>query len=83
MPQVLKNLFSSEKGLLAVLCLVAITVLAALGKMTVPEWRDTMLWIVGIYTGGKTVTGAVTAMTGRPTVLHATSSEKSPDKPSP
>jgi hypothetical protein len=62
MPQVLKNLFASEKGLLAVIILVIMGVLAGLGKMPVAEFKEAALWILGIYTGGKAIQGGAAAL---------------------
>ena len=65
MPQVLKDLFRSEKAVVAFTILLAITVFVALGKMTVDEWRVDALWILGIYTGGKTAQGVADAVARR------------------
>jgi hypothetical protein len=64
-PQVVKDLLNSEKGVLAITLLIAITVLTALGKMTLAEWQNMALWVFGIYTGGKAVQGAAAQFSGR------------------
>lgn len=55
----LRDLLGSERGFFALLLVIASTVLAALGKMTIDQWQSFAIWIFGIYVGGKTVTGAV------------------------
>lgn len=64
-----KALLGSEKGLVCLLVLIAATVLAGLKILPINEWRDMSLYVLGIYVGGKTITGAITAITGRPSVL--------------
>jgi len=69
MPQVLANLLSSEKGVMALLVIVATAVLAALGRIepTTEQWLEySTIWL-GIYTGGKTIQGAASAIANRPT----------------
>jgi uncharacterized transporter YbjL len=55
----LTDLWKSERGLLAVLIIIAATVLTAVGQMTIDMWKEITLWIFGLYAGSKTVTGAV------------------------
>lgn len=59
-----KNLVNSEKAVALGLLVIAATVLAAMGLMTVAEWREYTVWLAGIYVSGKTVQGAVAAMAG-------------------
>jgi hypothetical protein len=60
--QVLKNFLGSEKGILALALIIGATVLTALGKMSLAEWQEYTIWIFGIYTGGKAVQGAASAI---------------------
>lgn len=64
-PQVIKNFLNSEKGALALVLLIGITVLAAIGKMSLAEWQSMVLWIFGIYTGGKSLQGAAAQLASR------------------
>jgi hypothetical protein len=65
----LKDLCASERGLLAVALIIAATVLAALGHMSVEDWRSFAVWIFGIYVGGKSLTSAALAL--KPAALVA------------
>ncbi len=58
------DLWKSERGLLAVLIIVAASVLAVLDKMTVSDWETFVMGIFITYAAGKTVTGAVAIMKG-------------------
>jgi hypothetical protein len=49
---VIKNLLSSEHGLVGVLLIVAATVLTALGKMTVDQWTSYSQIVFATYVGG-------------------------------
>jgi len=53
------DLWKSERGLLAVLIIIAASVLAGLDKMAVAEWQTFVMGIFIAYAAGKTVTGAV------------------------
>jgi len=75
--QVLKNFLGSEKGILALALLIAATVLTALGKMSLAEWQDYSIWIFGIYTGGKAIQGAASAISG--SLKPADSSDADPN----
>jgi len=55
----LQDLFASERGLFALVLVLAATVLTALGHMPVTQWQDFALWVFGIYVGAKTVTSSV------------------------
>jgi hypothetical protein len=57
-----KDLFASERGLLAIVLILAATVLAAIGQMPIGAWQDFALWIFGIYAGAKTVTSSVSLL---------------------
>lgn len=71
MPDVLKNLLNSEKGVMALLVIAATTLLFAIGRIepTTEQWMEySVLWL-GIYTGGKTIQGAASAIANRPATL--------------
>lgn len=69
------DLWKSERGLVAVLLIIAATVLASLGKMTFTDWREYTLYIFGTYAAAKTITGALQIIKGDPA---APSSEAAP-----
>ena len=58
------DLWKSERGLLAVLIIVAATVLTALSKMSIADWQTFITGIFITYAAGKTVTGAVAILKG-------------------
>lgn len=58
-------ILSSEKGLLGVLILIAATVLAALGAMTIQQWIDMTQIIFGTYIVGKTAQGIAQTIKGK------------------
>jgi len=58
------DLWKSERGLLAVLIIVAASVLAGIDKMPVADWQTFVTGIFITYAAGKTVTGAVAIMKG-------------------
>lgn len=60
------DLWKSERGLIAVLLIIAATVLASLGKMTFADWREYTLYIFGTYAAAKTITGALQIVKGAP-----------------
>lgn len=60
----LTDLLKSERGLFALVLIIAATVLTALGSMTVDAWRDFSLYIFGVYVAGKSLTGAVALFKG-------------------
>ena len=55
----IKDLFASERGLFAVVLIVAATVLTGLDRMTIQQWQEFSTYIFGIFVGGKTITTAV------------------------
>lgn len=65
----LKDLWQSERGLVAVLLIVACTVLAALGRLTVEVWTEYTRWIFVAYAAAKTVTGSVEIIKGPAAVV--------------
>lgn len=58
----LQDLFASERGLFALVLVLAATVLTALGHMPVTQWQDFALWVFGIYAGAKTLTSSVSLL---------------------
>jgi len=62
----LTDLWRSERGLLAVLIIIAASVLAGLGSMPVAEWQTFVTGIFVAYAAGKTLTGAVEILKGKP-----------------
>lgn len=68
----IKDLFNSERGFLAVLLIIAITVLAAIGVATFQQWNDFALFVFVTYTGAKTITGVTSMVTTRPQAPPAT-----------
>ena len=64
--QVLANFLGSEKAMASFVVFLACTVLAAIGKLSVADWKEMSLWILGIYVGGKTIQGAATSLTKDP-----------------
>ncbi|MEX2716740.1 MAG: hypothetical protein Q6370_010605 [Candidatus Sigynarchaeota archaeon] len=57
------DLLKSERGILALGLVIASTVLAGLGSMTVEMWKEFNLYIFGIYVAGKTATGVTGILT--------------------
>jgi len=70
----LESLLDNEKGLMAVLLLIGATVLVALGKMTVDDWKSFAQWVFGIYAGSTAVHQSALALSGK-------SADKPADKP--
>jgi hypothetical protein len=79
--QAIKDILKSERGLLAVLILIAGAVLTGMGKMTVPQWQDYSLWTLGIYTGGKSLEGAAGAFKSGRKPDEPKAKKTSEDKP--
>jgi hypothetical protein len=81
----LTDLWKSERGLLAVVLIIAATVLAGLDRMTTDAWRDFSLYVFGIYATGKTLTGAVAIMKGStdPAPLSSPATAPTPAAPTP
>jgi hypothetical protein len=59
------DLWSSEKGVIAILLLVGATVLTALGRIDAQAWRDYTTWIFGVYASTKTLTSVGLAVAKR------------------
>jgi hypothetical protein len=58
----IKDLFESERGLVAVVLAAGATVLLGIGRLTTDQWTAYTQWIFTVYVAGKTVTGAVTSL---------------------
>jgi hypothetical protein len=76
----LTDLWKSERGLLAVLIIVAASVFVGLDKMTVADWQTFVLGIFIAYAAGKTATG-VTAILKGTTDPAPSSSPAAPAEP--
>lgn len=59
----LKDLWYSERGLLGLVLILAVTVLCALGRITETQWLDYTWKIFLTYASAKTVSGAVDTAT--------------------
>lgn len=59
----LKDLWQSERGLVAIALIIACTVLCALGIITAQQWMEYSKFIFVTYAAAKTVTGAVAIAT--------------------
>lgn len=62
----LKDLWQSERGLVAIALIAATTVMTFTGRMTVEQWLEYTKWIFAMYAAAKTVTGAVAMATAAP-----------------
>lgn len=65
MPQGLKDLLGSERGVITLLLLVASIVLVIAKAITVEEWLSFTKWIVMALVLSKTVTGTVERLTAK------------------
>ncbi len=70
MLNVIKNLVNSEKAVALGLLVIAASVLAALGKMSIDQWISYTEWMAGFYVGGKSIQGAA-ALLGSSKVVKA------------
>jgi hypothetical protein len=62
----LKDLWKSERGLIMVALIAAVTTLCGLGLITETQWLDYTKWIFVTYVAGKTVSGSVAMVTASP-----------------
>jgi len=76
------DLWKSERGLVAVILIIACTVLAVLGKLTVGEWTDYTKWIFVAYATAKTITGTAEVLKG-PRVTEVSDGEPAQPPPIP
>ena len=51
-----------RKFILAILILVAATVLLALGNLAVANWQTIVTWLMGLYVGGNAMDKGLTAI---------------------
>lgn len=58
------DLWKSERGLVAMLLIVAGTVGLALGRLTTEQWIEFTQWLFVTYATGKTITGTVAILKG-------------------
>lgn len=56
----IKDLWQSERGLVAITLIIACTVMAALSRITIEQWIDYTKWIFITYAAAKTITGTAT-----------------------
>lgn len=61
----LLDLTNSERGLAAGMLVIGATVLCALGKMSVDDWRTYTTGIFVIYAGGKTASSVAGILKGK------------------
>ncbi len=59
------DLWKSERGLVAIALIAAVTVLCATGAVTVQQWLDYTKWIFVTYAAAKTVSGAAAAISSQ------------------
>lgn len=79
----LGDLWRSERGLLAVLVIVAASVLVGLGAMPVAEWQTFVTGVFVAYAAGKTITGAVQIVASKPAPAPPAAVEASKDDAQP
>jgi hypothetical protein len=60
------DLLNSERGVLCLALIFAVTVLVILGKITGADWLTYTKWIAITLVASKTVTGAIETMTSAP-----------------
>ncbi len=60
----LKDLLGSERGLLGLLLIIAITILACIGQVSFADWREYTLYVFGVYVVGKTATSVTQVIKG-------------------
>jgi hypothetical protein len=59
-----KGLLASKKALAGGLLVIGSTVLTAIGKMTVAEWREYTTWIFVAWAGAETLNGVAATIKG-------------------
>jgi len=65
MLQSLKDLLGSEHGLLAMLLIIAATVLVGVGKMTIDNWQTMAEWVFTAFGGTHAVVAVADAMSSK------------------
>ncbi|MGC2778801.1 MAG: hypothetical protein WA418_24545 [Bradyrhizobium sp.] len=71
----IKDLWQSERGLVAVALIAAASVLCGIGAVPVDQWLAYTKWIFVAYAAAKTVTGAVAMTTSGPTAESTASTD--------
>ncbi len=73
----IKDILNGERGLFALLLVVAATVFVCTGHITFTEWKDFALWVFGVFVAGKTITTAAGFAMSRskPLIVHKGSGE--------
>lgn len=66
------DIWHSERGLIALAIIVAATVLAALGRMSIGDWQTFVLGVFIAYAAGKTATGVASIIKGVPDPIPPT-----------
>lgn len=59
-----KDLFLSERGIVTVLLLVAVTVFVCIGAITFEQWQTYTTVVSSVYLGSKTITGVAAIIKG-------------------
>lgn len=59
---VLRNLANSEKAIFVGMLIIAASVLAGMGKMTMDQWIAYTEWMAVTYVAGKTIQGTALAI---------------------
>lgn len=62
MPQVLKDLLHSEKAVVALAILVAVSVLFGFDKVSADLWEKTVTWVGSAYLVAKSIEGGLSKM---------------------
>lgn len=73
----LTDLWKSERGLIALVLIIASTVLCAIHVLTMDQWVNYTEWIFGMYAAAKTITTSVAtaASAVAPSAQSATTKE--------
>lgn len=61
----LKDLLASERGLVSLALIIAATVLASTGAMTVELWVSYTVQLAALFMGSKAITGAAEALASK------------------
>ena len=56
------DIFKSERGVFALLVLIMVTILTAIGKVTADQWIEFTKWLSIAFISGKTISHAVETM---------------------
>lgn len=61
----IRDLLANDKGILAILIIVAATILAGLGTLTIADWKTAVTTIFGFYAGATALHGSALAFANR------------------